>query len=133
MKQIFILFGMRLTLRCYAKNLIFSICCYRGNWYKCTENTPTMTVVNVFPLMLLSVLCWFVFVYSLILHRVTENWQFFLKKMFFYFNRDQLNNHLDNVQGELEALKEFLRVGDEYQMDPNTLLNVSSFQMITIF
>lgn len=53
--------------------------------------------------------------------------------MFFYFNRDQLNNHLDNVQGELEALKEFLRVGDEYQMDPNTLLNVSSSQMIAIF
>lgn len=39
--------------------------------------------------------------------------------------RDQLNAHLDNVQGDLEALKEFLRDGDNYQVDTNTLLSVS--------
>lgn len=43
--------------------------------------------------------------------------------------RDQLNNHLDNVQGELEVLKEFLRSGggggEDYQVDANTLLSVS--------
>lgn len=46
--------------------------------------------------------------------------------------RDQLNTHLDNVQGDLEALKEFLRSGggDDYQVDANTLLNVSSFKKI---
>lgn len=39
--------------------------------------------------------------------------------------RDQLNTHLENVQGDLEALKEFLRGGDDYQVDANTLLTVS--------
>lgn len=36
-----------------------------------------------------------------------------------------MNHHLDSVQGELEALKEFLRGSDDYQMDTNTLINVS--------
>lgn len=40
--------------------------------------------------------------------------------------RDQLNSHLDGVQGDLEALKEFLRDGDNYQVDANTLLSVSN-------
>lgn len=42
-----------------------------------------------------------------------------------YYCRDQLNQHLDSVQGDLEALKEFLRDGENYQVDANTLLSVS--------
>lgn len=46
-----------------------------------------------------------------------------------------MNTHLDNVQGDLEALKEFLRNGggDDYQVDANTLLNVSNFKKILCF
>lgn len=53
----------------------------------------------------------------------------FIFSFSFFLNRDQLNSHLDNVQGDLEALKEFLRSGggDEYQVDANTLLSVSNF------
>lgn len=32
---------------------------------------------------------------------------------------------MDNVQGDLEALKEFLRNGEDYQLDANALLSVS--------
>lgn len=43
----------------------------------------------------------------------------------FFSHRDQINQHLDTVQGDLEALKEFLRGSDDYQVDANTLLSVS--------
>lgn len=45
--------------------------------------------------------------------------------VFIVHYRDQLGQHLDNMQGDLEALKEFLRDGENYQVDSNTLLNVS--------
>lgn len=37
-----------------------------------------------------------------------------------------LHQHLDHVQGDLDAMKEMLRNGEEYQFDVNTLLNVST-------
>lgn len=39
--------------------------------------------------------------------------------------RDQLGQHLDTMQSDLESLKEFLRDGENYQVDANTILNVS--------
>lgn len=48
---------------------------------------------------------------------------------FFSISRDQLNSHLDNVQGDLEALKDFLRESGDYQVDANTLLGVSIYKM----
>lgn len=58
---------------------------------------------------------------------------FYDNYFFFHYCRDSLHQHLDNVQGDLEALKEFLRNGEDYQADPNTLLNVSNFNIIFLF
>lgn len=38
--------------------------------------------------------------------------------------REQLNQHLDSVQGDLDSLKEFLR-SEDYSLDANALLGVS--------
>lgn len=39
--------------------------------------------------------------------------------------REQLNQHLDSVQGDLDSLKEFLR-NEDYSLDANALLGVSN-------
>ena len=39
-----------------------------------------------------------------------------------------MHGHLENVQDELESLKDLLR-SDNYSLDANTLLGVSTFEM----
>lgn len=41
-----------------------------------------------------------------------------------FLNSDEVSGHLDNVQDELDTLKDLLR-SDIYSMDHNTLLGVS--------
>lgn len=47
---------------------------------------------------------------------------------YFYSLRDEVTNHLDNVQDELESLKDLLRT-DGYSLDASTLLGVSMHKM----
>lgn len=42
---------------------------------------------------------------------------------------EQINQHLDSVQGDLESLKEFLR-NEDYTLDANALLGVSIWQKL---
>lgn len=43
----------------------------------------------------------------------------------YLLRREQLNQHLDSVQGDLDTLKEFLR-NEDYSLDANALLGVST-------
>lgn len=42
--------------------------------------------------------------------------------------REQIHQHLDTVQGDLESLKEFLR-NEDYTLDANAVLGVSPFRI----
>lgn len=48
----------------------------------------------------------------------------FIETLLDFVHSDQLNQHLDGVQGDLESIKEYLR-NEDYTLDANTLLGVS--------
>lgn len=45
---------------------------------------------------------------------------------FGFYSSNEYNNHLNDVQSDLDALKDILRGDNSYQFDANALMNVSS-------